>query len=67
MIEITFNGTIEQIPYQLLSELLLAKGLLDKTGIAVAVNHEVITRDHWAWCTLKSKDQILVIKATQGG
>jgi sulfur carrier protein len=36
-------------------------------GIALAVNENIITKSLWAETTLKNQDQILIIKATQGG
>lgn len=36
-------------------------------GIAVAVNDTVITKSEWNKTQLKNKDNILIIKATQGG
>jgi len=37
------------------------------SGIAVAVNQEIIARDSWASFFLKSGDHLTIIKATQGG
>ncbi|MBD8489239.1 sulfur carrier protein ThiS [Echinicola sp. CAU 1574] len=36
-------------------------------GVAVAVNHEVIPKSQWDVFQLKENDNILIIKATQGG
>ena len=36
-------------------------------GIAVAVNNSVIPRTEWAEHRLKQNDNVLIIKATQGG
>lgn len=36
-------------------------------GIAVAVNETVITKSDWNKTELKNKDNIFIIKATQGG
>lgn len=36
-------------------------------GIAVAVNDTVIPKSQWENHIIKSNDQILIIKATQGG
>lgn len=41
--------------------------LIDKKGIAVAVNEEVIPRALWTETPLNENDKILVITATQGG
>jgi sulfur carrier protein len=53
------NWTIQQ----LLDE--IADGR--QKGIAVAVNHMVIPRSLWNGHKLKANDNILVIRATQGG
>ncbi|EHQ30966.1 sulfur carrier protein ThiS [Mucilaginibacter paludis] len=37
------------------------------TGIAVAVNQEIIAKHHWASHFLNPGDHITIIKATQGG
>ena len=36
-------------------------------GVAVAVNDTVIAREQWPATLLQPKDNILIIKATQGG
>jgi sulfur carrier protein len=36
-------------------------------GIAVAINQTIIARSQWAAHGLKHGDQIMLIKATQGG
>jgi sulfur carrier protein len=40
---------------------------IDQNGIAVAVNNQIITKTKWAQTALKNNDEILIIKATQGG
>lgn len=46
----------------------LAKAeMLDRQGIAVAVNQEVIPRNEWTEYRLQEHDEVLVITATQGG
>jgi len=41
--------------------------IANQKGIAIAVNNEVIPTDNWDSYPLKENDQILIIKATQGG
>ncbi len=41
--------------------------LASRSGIAVAVNNQVITRDQWKDTVLLGEENILVIQATQGG
>jgi sulfur carrier protein len=36
-------------------------------GIAVAVNETVVPKDLWQSTILKTNDNVLIIKATQGG
>lgn len=50
-----------------LSELLSQLNLLDKRGIAVAVNNSVIAKPYWNSCELKENDKITIIRPTQGG
>ena len=38
-----------------------------QTGIAVAVNETVLTRDEWAGTTLTSGDRVEIVSAVQGG
>lgn len=40
---------------------------IQTTGIAVAINECIITRSKWDDTILQDQDQILIIKATQGG
>lgn len=37
------------------------------TGIAVAVNNQIVKKDQWENHFLAENDQVLIIKATQGG
>ena len=41
--------------------------MLEKKGIAVAVNNVVVAKNAWSGFELKENDKILVIKASQGG
>ena len=36
-------------------------------GIAIAINQNIIKKDHWGSTELQTNDNILIIKATQGG
>jgi len=36
-------------------------------GIAVAVNQSIVTRPEWSRHLLRAGDQVILIKATQGG
>lgn len=65
--EITVNSEIKTIQSELLS--VLIKDMLgEKTkGIAVAINQNVIPKTDWEKTSLKANDNVLIIKATQGG
>ncbi len=41
--------------------------LSDKKGIAVALNQKVVPRNKWNQINLEENDNILLIKASQGG
>lgn len=62
---------INQQPYetnaQTLLELLTEKQLSQKTGIAVALNQQVIPRSLWSEKKIQENDAITIITATQGG
>lgn len=65
--EITVNNEIKNISSPKLSAL-VNDMLGDKTkGIAVAINQTVIPKTDWESTDLKEKDNVLIIKATQGG
>lgn len=40
---------------------------IQTSGIAVAINEQIITRSKWESTSIQDQDQILIIKATQGG
>lgn len=40
---------------------------LNTKGIAVALNETVIPKSEWSKVQLQNNDQIIIIKATQGG
>lgn len=39
----------------------------NKTGIAVAVNNAVVSKNNWSELILKDEDKVTIITATQGG
>ena len=57
-IEIEENATLSQ---------LLQKVNTSVEGIAIAINDEIITKNAWESRTIKNNDNVLIIKATQGG
>ena len=67
MITVNINSQSEQIPKETnLSQLITLKNITTR-GIAIAVNKKVVSRSKWETYQLKENDNILIIKATQGG
>lgn len=50
-----------------LAQLLGALGLIERRGLAMAVNDVVVPRSDWSAHALAEGDRVLVIQATQGG
>jgi sulfur carrier protein len=50
-----------------LSHLVKDLSLTTRTGIAVAVNSEVVPKAEWEKYSLKENDSIMIIQASQGG
>ncbi|HEX4887585.1 MAG TPA: sulfur carrier protein ThiS [Luteibaculaceae bacterium] len=66
--ELYFNSDLISLPESAtLADLLLQYALIEKKGIAVAVNGKVISRTFWPDTYLQANDKIIVIRATQGG
>jgi sulfur carrier protein len=65
---ITLNDQSKEIVTPCSIQLLLNEILGEKQkGIAVAVNNAVIPKASWEGFSLNAKDEVLIIKATQGG
>lgn len=47
--------------------LLVHEKIIDKGGIAVAVNNQVIPKSKWKETRLSENDKIIIITATAGG
>lgn len=58
-LEVAGREALQQIVFHQLGE--------NTKGIAVAVNGRVIPKDLWAETEVKENDDVLIIKATQGG
>lgn len=66
--EITFNDHPQQIQEQTSVQIILNNLIGEKQkGIAVAVNETVVPQPQWHSYFLKQNDEVLVIKAAQGG
>ena len=48
-------------------KLVQALDLVERTGIAIAVNDTIISKQSWESHVLKERDDVLIITATQGG
>jgi sulfur carrier protein len=66
--EITLNNQSKEIVTPCSLQYLLNETIGEKQkGIAVAVNSTVIPKIDWGTFSLNEKDEVLIIKATQGG
>ncbi|MGJ1430123.1 sulfur carrier protein ThiS [Sphingobacterium spiritivorum] len=64
----TLNGQTKPILSPLTLKQLLDQEIPDKqTGIAVAINDQVIPKDQWNGHPILSNDNILIFTAAQGG
>jgi sulfur carrier protein len=63
---IYINGNLRESKANL-KLVLEEEGILEKKGIAVAVNNQVVSKSTWDTFELKENDKILVIQASQGG
>lgn len=53
------QSTLDSIVFSVLGE--------KQKGIAVALNDKVVAKNNWSETKLRSNDNVLIIKATQGG
>jgi sulfur carrier protein len=66
--QVRVNGEAVQTEAQTVAGLLASLGVDDsRTGVAVAVNAEVVRRSHWTATPLNDGDSIEVLRAVQGG
>jgi sulfur carrier protein len=66
--QIRVNGEAVQTEAQTVAGLLASLGVDgSRTGVAVAVNAEVVRRSHWTATPLNDGDSIEVLRAVQGG
>jgi sulfur carrier protein len=66
-VQITVNGTAKQATEGLPLTQLVAQVSDRSTGIAVAVNGEVVPRSRWLATVLADGDRVDVVTAVQGG
>lgn len=67
MITINVNGDECQFDKEGNLQALLEALQIETQGIAVAVNEQIISKEQWSTQQLEQNDNILIIKATQGG
>lgn len=66
--KIKLNNQIKIFPEQFTVQQLLENVAHDQQkGIAVAVNLQIIPKEKWSLYSLNNNDEVLIIKATQGG
>jgi len=65
--QLIYNGDSIHTEDITLEALLRSKGLLELSGIAAAINQQVISRPQWARQELQERDEIIVITAAAGG
>ncbi|MDX1350697.1 MAG: sulfur carrier protein ThiS [Putridiphycobacter sp.] len=67
MIQVTINSNSHKVKPETTISGLLLNISQKEDGIAIAINNIVIPKANWSNHQLKSNDNILIIKATQGG
>jgi sulfur carrier protein len=66
--EVTVNQKTFEVPEQCsIEEMLTLLPHLPAKGIAVALNQNIVAKSAWPEHVLRSGDQVMIIKATQGG
>ena len=64
---ITINGTASQVAEASLIQDFIRSRNLSGKGIIVAVNGDVVNRDHWKSVKLKPDDKLELIRIVAGG
>jgi len=64
---IKVNESLKKISNRLTLQELINELQVQTNGIAVAVNENVIKKENWTSHKLREKDNVLIIKSTQGG
>ena len=65
--DVWVNGTATSVPPNRSVADLVREYSDRQTGIAVALNQTVLTRDEWAGTTLTDGDRVEIVSAVQGG
>jgi sulfur carrier protein len=66
-VKVTVNGEPRELPEGTTVAAVVASITKAATGVAVAVNDEVVSRGAWAQTPLQEQDRIEVLTAVQGG
>jgi sulfur carrier protein len=66
-VEVKLNGEPRELPYGTTVAQAVAELTAAATGVAAAVNGEIIPRGSWAATLLRAGDQVEVVTAVQGG
>ena len=65
---ISLNNQIVEVELHTVLSNLVSQQLGEKqNGVAVAVNGQVVPRTSWSEVIVNENDEVLIIKATQGG
>ncbi|MHB8245389.1 MAG: sulfur carrier protein ThiS [Acidimicrobiales bacterium] len=67
MIQAVINGQVSQLPPGSTVDEVVATLFPVRSGIAVAVNRQVIARSSWRAVTIAAGDEVEVLTAAQGG
>jgi sulfur carrier protein len=67
MITVNVNGHEHKVDKKIDLKTLLEVLQIGAQGIAVAVNEHIISKEHWTTQQIEQNDNILIIRATQGG
>jgi sulfur carrier protein len=65
--QVTVNGRADDLPGGTSVDALVAALGRSRSGIAVAVNDEVVPRSRWSTVELKHGDRVEILTAAQGG
>ena len=66
-VRLTVNGEPREVPAGATVDALVASVTGQASGVAAAVNGEVVPRRSWAGTALRDGDQVEVVTAVQGG
>ena len=66
-INIVVNGNKHRVEDKSYLDEFLHEFLKEAKGVAVAMNQQVIPKSQWSECILKDNDELVIIKAVQGG